>query len=365
MADELAVVAESKEVAEDMISETVLDQTLYTHLGKEKEHKIRDRDMDTVGGDEEKNDNESESDVGILHQNLTSATRALTHLVDVLPSSCAAVVHYGVVSCFVARLLIIEYMDLVEQCLQALKKISQEDPTACLRAAALMVVISYLNFFSTGVQATQRAVNDGKTRLKVRFKSNSDKIEISIPKLNPAMDVYRIGMQIELIRVLVLSFTNDGKRVKVCVQGSMGEGALAGMPLQLAGSQKILEFMDWGDYGALGTFVNIGFIGEKNLASNRQDLITCLLSIRGENNQELMSENKIIHNVMLIMVVGHDTSSVLITFMVRLLANNLNIHVAVLKVPLPHEFSFFRFYVRDIFVELANLLVELAGLPNP
>ncbi|XP_060176195.1 E3 ubiquitin-protein ligase UPL3-like [Lycium barbarum] len=80
------------------------------------------------------------------------AARALTHLVDVLPSSCGAVVHYGAVSCFVARLLTIEYMDLAEQSLQALKKISQEDPTACLRAGALMAVLSYLDFFSTGVQ---------------------------------------------------------------------------------------------------------------------------------------------------------------------------------------------------------------------
>ncbi|XP_010327414.1 E3 ubiquitin-protein ligase UPL3 [Solanum lycopersicum] len=80
------------------------------------------------------------------------AARALTHLVDVLPSSCAAVVHYGAVSCFVARLLTIEYMDLAEQSLQALKKISQEDPTACLQAGALMAVLSYLDFFSTGVQ---------------------------------------------------------------------------------------------------------------------------------------------------------------------------------------------------------------------
>ncbi|KAL7613325.1 hypothetical protein Lser_V15G09112 [Lactuca serriola] len=31
----------------------------------------------------------------------------------------------------------------------------------------------------------------------------------------------------ELVRVLALSFSNDGKRVKVFVQGSMGEGALA------------------------------------------------------------------------------------------------------------------------------------------
>ncbi|CBI37879.3 unnamed protein product, partial [Vitis vinifera] len=80
------------------------------------------------------------------------AARALTHLCDVLPSSCAAVVHYGAVSCFCARLLTIEYMDLAEQSLQALKKISQEHPTACLRAGALMAVLSYLDFFSTGVQ---------------------------------------------------------------------------------------------------------------------------------------------------------------------------------------------------------------------
>ncbi|XP_052192729.1 E3 ubiquitin-protein ligase UPL3 [Diospyros lotus] len=89
---------------------------------------------------------ESNPDIMLL------AARALTHLCDVLPSSCAAVVHYGAVSCFVARLLTIEYMDLAEQSLQALKKISQEHPTACLREGALMAVLSYLDFFSTGVQ---------------------------------------------------------------------------------------------------------------------------------------------------------------------------------------------------------------------
>uniref|UniRef100_A0A0E0MDG3 HECT-type E3 ubiquitin transferase n=1 Tax=Oryza punctata TaxID=4537 RepID=A0A0E0MDG3_ORYPU len=80
------------------------------------------------------------------------AARALANLVDVLPSSCSAVVHYGAIPCFCARLLTIEYMDLAEQSLQALKKISQEHPTACLRAGALMAVLSYLDFFSTGVQ---------------------------------------------------------------------------------------------------------------------------------------------------------------------------------------------------------------------
>eukprot|EP01018_Ginkgo_biloba_P024669 Gb_07121 [translate_table: standard] len=80
------------------------------------------------------------------------AARALTHLCDVLPQSCASVVHYGGVPSFCARLLTIEYMDLAEQSLQALEKISHDHPAACLRAGALMAVLSYLDFFSTGVQ---------------------------------------------------------------------------------------------------------------------------------------------------------------------------------------------------------------------
>ncbi|XP_047308263.1 adenylate kinase 5, chloroplastic isoform X2 [Impatiens glandulifera] len=111
-------------------------------------------------------------------------------------------------------------------------------------------------FYADVLQATQRAISAGKTRLRV---------DITIPELNPEMDVYRIGTLMELIRVIALSYADDGKRVKVCVQGSMGEGALVGMPLQLAGTRKILEFMDWGDYGAIGNFINIGSIGANDV----------------------------------------------------------------------------------------------------
>ncbi|GJT54932.1 adenylate kinase [Tanacetum coccineum] len=111
-------------------------------------------------------------------------------------------------------------------------------------------------FYDDVLQATQRAINDGKIRVKV---------EINIPELNPEQDVYRIGTLMELVRVLALSFADDGKRVKVCVQGSMGEGALAGMPLQLAGTRQILEYMDWGSDGAMGNFINIGAIGGKEV----------------------------------------------------------------------------------------------------
>ncbi|KAL6221588.1 hypothetical protein ACLB2K_004984 [Fragaria x ananassa] len=111
-------------------------------------------------------------------------------------------------------------------------------------------------FYDDVLQATKRSINDGGIRLKV---------EINIPELNPEMDVYRIGTLMELVRTLALSFADDGKSVKVCVQGSMGEGALAGMPLQLAGTRQILEYMDWGEYGAMGTFIKIGAIGAKHV----------------------------------------------------------------------------------------------------
>uniref|UniRef100_A0A0E0LTC1 adenylate kinase n=1 Tax=Oryza punctata TaxID=4537 RepID=A0A0E0LTC1_ORYPU len=107
-------------------------------------------------------------------------------------------------------------------------------------------------FYNDVLEATRHAVEDKKIRLQ---------IDINIPELNPEMDVYRIGTLMELVRELSLSFADDGKRVKVCVQGSMGQGAFAGIPLQLAGTRKILEIMDWGDYGAKGTFINFGAVG--------------------------------------------------------------------------------------------------------
>ncbi|XP_039816246.1 probable adenylate kinase 5, chloroplastic isoform X3 [Panicum virgatum] len=122
-------------------------------------------------------------------------------------------------------------------------------------------------FYDDVLHATKHAIEDKKTRLQ---------IDINIPELNPEMDVYRIGTLMELVRELSLSFADDGKRVKVCVQGSMGQGAFAGIPLQLAGTRKILEFMDWGDYGAKGTFINIGAVGASEV--DKQDDMFILIA---------------------------------------------------------------------------------------
>ncbi|PHU17157.1 E3 ubiquitin-protein ligase UPL3 [Capsicum chinense] len=111
------------------------------------------------------------------------AARALTHLVDVLPSSCVAVVHYGAVSCFVARLLTIEYMDLAEQSFQTLKKISQEHPTACLRAGALMAVLLISILFHWSSEKLDELCNHG---LVTQAASSSQPITLVVDKPHSA-----------------------------------------------------------------------------------------------------------------------------------------------------------------------------------
>ncbi|KAF9596569.1 hypothetical protein IFM89_012300 [Coptis chinensis] len=70
---------------------------------------------------------------------------------------------------------------------------------------------------------------------------------------------------------------------------------------------------------------------EKQQVSPNQDLITSLLSIHGEGNVELLSDKEIVDNVILVMAAGHDTSSVLLTFMVQLLANDPIVYATILQ----------------------------------
>lgn len=47
----------------------------------------------------------------------------------------------------------------------------------------------------------------------------------------------------------------------------------------------------------------------------------------------MISDDEIVHNVMLVMVAGHDTSAILITFLMRLFANDPAVYAAVLQGP--------------------------------
>ncbi|XP_020162581.1 cytochrome P450 716B1-like [Aegilops tauschii subsp. strangulata] len=57
-------------------------------------------------------------------------------------------------------------------------------------------------------------------------------------------------------------------------------------------------------------------------ASRNNDLITCLLSLRDGHGERLLTDEEIVDNAMVALIAGHDTSSILMTFMVRHLAND-------------------------------------------
>ncbi|KAB1223893.1 E3 ubiquitin-protein ligase UPL4 [Morella rubra] len=89
---------------------------------------------------------ESNPDIMLL------AIRAITYICDVYPRSSNFLIRHDAVAALCQRLMAVEYLDVAEQCLQALEKISREQPRACLQAGAIMAVLNYIDFFSTSVQ---------------------------------------------------------------------------------------------------------------------------------------------------------------------------------------------------------------------
>lgn len=89
---------------------------------------------------------ESNADIMLL------AIRALTYLCDVFPRASSFLIRHDAAAALCQRLMAIEYLDVAEQCLQALEKISRDQPIACLQAGAIMAALSFIDFFSTSIQ---------------------------------------------------------------------------------------------------------------------------------------------------------------------------------------------------------------------
>ncbi|XP_057966486.1 E3 ubiquitin-protein ligase UPL3 [Malania oleifera] len=211
--------------------------------------------------------------VGLLnHENnpdiMLLAARALTHLCDVLPSSCAAVVHYGAVSCFCARLLTIEYMDLAEQSLQALKKISQEHPTACLRAGALMAVLSYLDFFSTGVQRV--ALSTAANMCKKLPSDAADFVMEAVPLLTNLLQYHDAKVlehaSVCLTRIAEAFASSPDKLDELCNHGLVAQAASLISTTNSGGGQALLSTPTYtGLIRLLSTFASGSPLGAKTL----------------------------------------------------------------------------------------------------
>ncbi|KAF9135241.1 Ubiquitin fusion degradation protein 4 [Mortierella sp. 14UC] len=82
------------------------------------------------------------------------ACRCLSNLMEAMPASLGSVVYSGAVSVLCSKLIEISYMDVAEQSLTTLEKISSEYPHAVVKEGGLSAVLMYLDFFSTNVQRT-------------------------------------------------------------------------------------------------------------------------------------------------------------------------------------------------------------------
>lgn len=82
------------------------------------------------------------------------ACRCLANLMEALPASVANVVYGGAVPILCQKLLEISFIDLAEQALSTLEKISVEYPSSIVREGGLTACLSYLDFFATSTQRT-------------------------------------------------------------------------------------------------------------------------------------------------------------------------------------------------------------------
>ncbi|KFH46084.1 ubiquitin fusion degradation protein C12B10.01c-like protein [Hapsidospora chrysogenum ATCC 11550] len=82
------------------------------------------------------------------------ACRCLANLMEALPASVANVVYGGAVPVLCQKLLEISFIDLAEQALSTLEKISAEYPGSIVREGGLTACLSYLDFFPTSTQRT-------------------------------------------------------------------------------------------------------------------------------------------------------------------------------------------------------------------
>ncbi|KAF2207926.1 hypothetical protein CERZMDRAFT_50299 [Cercospora zeae-maydis SCOH1-5] len=82
------------------------------------------------------------------------ACRCIANMMEALPASTASVVYGGAVPVLCQKLLEIHFIDLAEQALSTLEKISVEFPSSIVREGGLTACLTYLDFFPTSTQRT-------------------------------------------------------------------------------------------------------------------------------------------------------------------------------------------------------------------
>ncbi|KAF9778308.1 hypothetical protein BJ322DRAFT_1114126 [Thelephora terrestris] len=130
----------------------ILGGTGNTDDDDDRDEDSRDPDPDLaaalalIGGSRYQGDENPEAQV--------LACRCLANLMEALPGVAHTVVYHGAIPVLCSKLIEISYIDLAEQTLSTLEKISEEFPSAIVREGGLNALLSYLDFFSIAVQRT-------------------------------------------------------------------------------------------------------------------------------------------------------------------------------------------------------------------
>ena len=82
------------------------------------------------------------------------ACRCIANLMEALRGSVANVVYGGAVPVLCQKLLDIQYIDVAEQALSTLSKVSVDYPGSIVREGGLTACLQFLDFFATGTQRT-------------------------------------------------------------------------------------------------------------------------------------------------------------------------------------------------------------------
>ncbi|KAN0062515.1 Ubiquitin fusion degradation protein 4 [Thecaphora frezii] len=82
------------------------------------------------------------------------ACRCLANLIEAMPYTAHSVVSHGAIPVLNSKLMEITFIDLAEQVLQTLEKISQDFPSAIVKEGGLTAILQYLDFFNIHIQRT-------------------------------------------------------------------------------------------------------------------------------------------------------------------------------------------------------------------
>lgn len=167
------------------------------------------------------------------------ACRCIANMMEALPSSTANVVYSGAVPVLCEKLLEIHYIDVAEQALITLEKISVEFPSLIVENGGLAACLQYLDFFATSNQRT--AVTTAANCCRNLSETHFDTVREIMPTLlgvlgNSDQKVLEQGCL--CVSRIVESYKFNGEKLEELVDGELLKAILR---LLLPGTTNLIS----------------------------------------------------------------------------------------------------------------------------